>query len=242
MSAAGFSRRDGSHSADIEQALNRLDLFSTLNAGARELILRHGITRSHGANEVLWLAGDTAQGLHIILDGSVRIMRGGAGRQHVVHAERAGATIGEVPLFDEGQYPATAITVTPTRCLFLPRDVLQAAMAADPGLAWALLARLGRRVRVLVDRLHSATLLTVRSRLAGHLLENARTSDTPRRFATLGGTQTEVAEQLGTVREVVARELARLRRKGLIAAAGRGRYEILDVAALERLLADPDDS
>jgi DNA-binding transcriptional regulator LsrR (DeoR family) len=42
----------------------------------------------------------------------------------------------------------------------------------------------------------------------------------------LGMTQAQLAEELGTVREVVVRGLAQLRRDGIIAAAGRGRYVI----------------
>ena len=51
----------------------------------------------------------------------------------------------------------------------------------------------------------------------------------------LGGSQTAVAEELGTVREVVVRMLGELRRAGLIRPAGRGRLEVANLTALRRL-------
>jgi DNA-binding IclR family transcriptional regulator len=52
---------------------------------------------------------------------------------------------------------------------------------------------------------------------------------------SLGMTQVELAEELGTVKEVVVRALATLRRLRLIAAAGRGRYHVVDVVGLGKL-------
>jgi hypothetical protein len=48
-------------------------------------------------------------------------------------------------------------------------------------------------------------------------------------------TQGELAEELGTVREVVVRGLQRMRREGVLRAAGSGRFEILDREAMGRI-------
>jgi CRP-like cAMP-binding protein len=55
---------------------------------------------------------------------------------------------------------------------------------------------------------------------------------------TLGMTQEELAEELGTVREVIVRSLAGLRHEGAIASVGRGHFRVLDSAALRRLAED----
>jgi predicted transcriptional regulator len=52
---------------------------------------------------------------------------------------------------------------------------------------------------------------------------------------TLGGTQQEVAEELGTVREVVVRAVRALCESGAIEPAGRGRYRVRDAARLREL-------
>ncbi|MGH7719979.1 MAG: helix-turn-helix domain-containing protein [Gemmatimonadaceae bacterium] len=46
--------------------------------------------------------------------------------------------------------------------------------------------------------------------------------------------QGELAEELGTVREVVVRALRELRADGVIRSAGSGRIEVLDATALAR--------
>jgi len=50
---------------------------------------------------------------------------------------------------------------------------------------------------------------------------------------TLGQTHEQLAEELWTVREVVVRSLRELRRRGVIASAGRGRYRVTDARALD---------
>ncbi len=223
----------------VEQIVDRLDTFTGLNVSARARIVRNAVLRWCDAGETLWLTGDTPRGLYVIVEGSIRIIRGIGGRQHVVHAEGPGATIGEVPLFDGGTYPATAVAAERTRCLFVPRDALLAAMGADPRLAWELLSQLGRRVRALVDQLYRTTLWTVRSRLAARLM--ARSVDAGGSHTiTLGSPQSALAEELGTVREVLARELATLRRHGVIRSVGKGKLEILKPEALTRLAGGDD--
>jgi DNA-binding IclR family transcriptional regulator len=77
----------------------------------------------------------------------------------------------------------------------------------------------------------------VRARLIEFLLNRkpARGTDT----ITLGMTQQALAEDLGTVREVVARELRALVRSGLVESLDRGRYRIVDAAALREAAAAP---
>jgi CRP/FNR family transcriptional regulator len=145
--------------------------------------------------------------------------------------ERAGGTLGEVPLFDGGGYPATAIAAEPTRCAIIDRAVLAAAMHQDPEMAWTLLARLAARVRTLVARLGTFASDDVSTRLAALIV--ARLDAAPRAGSfTLGGTQHAIAEELGTVREVVVKSLRRLREAGVIRASGRGRWIVADERAL----------
>jgi CRP-like cAMP-binding protein len=48
-------------------------------------------------------------------------------------------------------------------------------------------------------------------------------------------TQESLAEELGTVREVVMRALRALRKRRIIASAGRGKIEIVDRSALREV-------
>lgn len=222
-----------------ESALDAVPLLRGLNAGARRELARRAVVRRFAPGETLWEAGAAARALFVVLEGEVRVVRVAGGRQHVLHTEGPGGTLGEVPLFEGGAYPATAVAARRTVCLAVDGEGIAAAIREDPRLAFTLLARLAARVRGLVERLDGRVAKGVRARLAAFLLARHRASGAP--SFTLGATQAAVAEELGTVREVVVRTLRALGREGVIRAAGRGRYEVADVAALERIAGGSGD-
>jgi len=204
-------------------------LFGDLAPAARDALLRHAVERSYAARETIFRSGEEARGLFVVLEGRVRVVRGRGARRHVAHVETAGGTLGEVPLFSGGGYPATAIASEPTRCLLLSRTALSAAIAAEPDLAFRLLERLARRVRTLVERLERLTLQDVPSRLAAHILERPRRDGAGGWEVSDRGPKDSMHAVLplpGTVRELVGRALRRLGDQGLVRPLGGNRVEI----------------
>lgn len=210
--------------------LEHVPLLRGLTREARHVLAERAVTRRFAAGEVLWTARSEPRGLFIVLEGLVRVVRAPDGRQYVLHTEGPGGTLGEVPFFSEGDYPATAIAVAPSLCLIVDRHALAHAFQLDSDLAFRLLARLAERVRVLVARLDRNTRQPVVARVAEYLLSRHEADD--RGVISLGGRQIDVAEELGTVREVLVRTIRHLREAGLIESAGRGRYRVVDEAAL----------
>jgi len=207
-----------------------LPLFRGLREDSLQLLAQHGIVRSFSTGEALFRAGDTPWGIFVVLEGRIRVVRGEAGRQVVVHTEGVGGTLADVPLFAGGVLPATAIAAEPTVCAVFPKEALRAAIAANPDVAFALLARLALRVRELVGRLDQVSSKSVAARLATYLLR--RTEERGSAVVSLGMTQSQLAEELGTVREVIVRELRALRTAGIIRPSRGGGVEILDAGLL----------
>lgn len=220
------AKEPGSQSLD----LRGIDLLENLNAAARRELERRALIRQFAPDELLWREGTPAGALHIVLSGEVRVVRANDGRQRVMHRESRGGTLGDVALFSNAPYPATAIAVTRVTTLALTPDTLHALIAADPALALKLLARLAQRVRHVLGVIDRMTTWSVQARLADHLLQRARAAET----FTLGMTQQALAEELGTVREVIVRTLAEFRAGGCIQSTARGRYRITDRKALEQ--------
>ncbi len=210
-------------------------LFEGIGAAGRRELAARAVQRRFGAGEVLYTQGSPARGLFVILEGRVRVMRGTRGRPHLLHEEGPGGTLGEVPLFDGGGYPATAIARTETRCVVYTPQAIAAAMAADPKVGWAIARSLAGRVRGLVERLDRLAARHVTARVAAVVLARHRAAGGGGGGAafTLDQTHQQLAEELGTVREVVVRGLRALRRRGVIASAGRGRYRVTDARGLE---------
>jgi CRP/FNR family transcriptional regulator len=216
--------------------LERIDLFRDVRPRVREAIAARAVLRRYAAGQHLWRAGEAPRGLFVVLDGEVRIVSHARGRRHVVHVEGRGATLGDVPLFDGGAYPATAVAAEPTQCLVIDKGALRGVMATEPDLAWLLLARLAARVRHLVARLARQTSDPVRARLATYLLSRPASEVGN---ITLGGTQEAVAEELGTVREVVVRHLREFIADGCLQRTRRREYRILDAQALAAIASGP---
>ncbi len=218
------------------------DLFRTLpltrllDKATHGVLARSASGRSYARGKVLWTAGTEINYLALVIEGRVRVVRESKGRKHVVHTEGPGGTLGEVPFFTWGPAPATAIAAEPTRCVILNRSTITAGMTQDPAFAWLLMRRMAERVRLLVDRLDRLAVQDARIRLASLLLNAAE--DACSTTISLGLTQAALAEELGTVREVVVRTLRAFREQGVVSPAGRGRFQIRDLAALRRLIAE----
>ena len=89
-------------------ALRRTALFGELDDGTLGALAGRSVERRFARDEVLFIAGEEARGLFVIVEGSVRAFRESVeGREQVIHVERAGATVAEVPVFDDGTFPST---------------------------------------------------------------------------------------------------------------------------------------
>jgi CRP/FNR family cyclic AMP-dependent transcriptional regulator len=210
--------------------LQAIPFFAALPPRALRAIADRAEEVTFDTAETIFRAGAEATCLLVVLEGRVRLVRRAGDRSPVVHVEGVGAALGEVPLFAGGPHPTTAIAIEPTICAAITPDAIAAALKTGPDASLVLLQRLARRVHDLVDRLDRLAMRPVSARLAEFLIKRA---DARRRSTiAIGMTQEQLAEELGTVREVVARELHALREAGLLRSLGPGRFEIVDASAL----------
>lgn len=221
--------------AALATQLASIPLLRSLSAPARALLLAEGRVRRYAPGAQLWTAGRDALGIFIVLRGRVRVVRAPAGRQHTIHSEGPGGTLGDVPFFAGGPYPATALAAEATECLVLSRGIVRRVIATDPDFALGLLAQLAGRVRTLVQRLDDRVAMTVQQRLARLVLARAALANGAP--FSLGATQAQAAEELATVREVLVRELRRLRDAGAIRSISRGRYTVANSRRLRDIVA-----
>lgn len=216
-------------------ALRRTALFSELAEDELRALARCAVERRLARDEVLFVAGDEAQGLFVIVAGALRAFRVGAdGREQVIHVERAGATIAELPVFDDKPYPSTVAAEEETIVLLLAKHEVKALCLQHPQITLAALKQLAARLRKCADLVETMALREVDQRLARWLLNEAQA----RGQRTAAGleirltlTNQQIAARIGSVREVVSRALARLQNNELIALDGR-RIVINDETAL----------
>jgi CRP/FNR family transcriptional regulator len=219
--------------------LRQLPIFAELDDVAIARLAERCVARTVAAGHVLFTAGEACRGLYIVERGRVRIYRTSPeGKEQVLHIEGAGRPVAELPLFDGGPYPASAMTIEETRLVFLPRPDFEYLYRTHPDIAQAIIRGLGARLRHLVQVTETLAFRDVAARLAMWLADHAERSGKqgPRGVEiTLRRTQEELSLELGTARESVSRAMKQLREKGLIEPLGRNRILIPDVARLRAL-------
>jgi CRP/FNR family cyclic AMP-dependent transcriptional regulator len=223
--------------ADI---LKSTPLFGALDENEVNLVAERAGLRSWMPGETLFSEGEPCAGLYIVVSGRVRIFKTStSGREHVLAIEGPGSSIAELPVFDGGNYPASAAALAKSEALFIARRDFRAICLEHPEVSLKVLQVVGSRLRRLVGIIEELSFTTVRHRLISWLLRQARTEGRQTNQGpafTLQASHQELASQIGTVRELVSRNMTRLQAQGFIEINGR-EVTITDMQGLEADLA-----
>lgn len=209
-------------------ALRRTQMFGELDEPQLLALADRALERKLSRGEVLFVAGEDARGLYVLVEGAVRAFRESIeGREQVIHVERAGATIAELPVFDHGAYPSTAAAEEDSTVLFIDKRDVRRLCLDHPQIALAALKLLAGRLRKCAELVEALSLREVDQRLARLLLTEALRQgvrEGSQLALDLVLTNQQIAARIGTVREVVSRALNRLQQNGLIRVDGRRVY------------------
>jgi CRP-like cAMP-binding protein len=225
--------------ANLVSALGAASLFSNLSPEELRLLAAHAVRKRMTQGELLFSEGEPCKGLHIIASGKLRIFKSSpSGREQVLAVEGPGGSVAELPVFDGGPYPASVSAVEDSLILFISRADFRGFCLAHPEVALKMLAVVGARLRRLVGIIEELSFTTVRQRLASVLVRLAQTEGQHTGQGIeirLPGTHQDLAHQLGTVRELVSRNLMRLQAEGLVQVEAR-HITVLDLPGLTAIL------
>ena len=214
------------------ESLSQIALFAGLQEQEIQALAQRAVERRFANGEMLFWEGEPCAGIFLIVQGSVKIFKTSVGgREMMLALETAPSTVAELPLFDGGPYPASVRAVEPVVTLFINKNDFQQVCRQYPDVALKVLAVVGHRLRHLVGLVEAMTFGSVTQRLASLLLDAARQAGGDEFDLPL--THQELASRLGTVREVVSRNLARFRAEGIVHIQGR-QVRIEDRPELER--------
>lgn len=217
------------------KALARTVLFGSLTPEELRLLAKRALVRRLARGDILFVVEEEAEELFVIVSGSLRAFRvSSEGREQVIHVEQAGATLAEVPVFDDGAYPATASAEEESVVLSIRKSVFREFLLMHPQLALAALKLLAGRLRRHAELVESLSLREVGQRLAQLFISEARergSLNKGRIELTLPLSHQQLAARVGSVREVVTRALTRLQKDGLVLIDGH-HFTIPDHARL----------
>ena len=224
---------------DLAAVLGKAALLSNLTPAELNLLAARTVRKSFTPGELLFSEGDPCHGLHIIARGRVRIFKSSpGGREQVLAVNTPGESIAELPVFDGGPYPASAVAIEDAQIAFISRRDFQAYCMEHPEVALKVLAVVGARLRRLVGIIEELSFTTIRQRLISALLRLAESEGRQTEHGIefqLPASHQELANQLGTVRELISRNLMRLQAEGLLDVDAR-QIVVKDIKGLNALL------
>lgn len=220
------------------EILAKSALFQNLPTNALAEIAARGTERKLQQGQILFNANEPADGMYVVLSGSVRAFRENMdGREQTIHVERVGGTLAEVSVFDGGPYPSTTMAEEDSELLLLAKEDVRRFMLAHPEVALTALAIMAKKLRMVASLAEQLALKDVSQRLAMLLLEEAQRKNPKLQDGnsfSLALSHTQLASRLGSVREVVSRSLQKLVQQEVLAIHGH-RIVILDLETLRRL-------
>src|SRR5262250_441985 len=224
-------------SGSTEAILRKTPLFASLTEIEMQALAARATRKRFQKNEQLFAEEDPCTGLYLVAAGKIRIFKlSPTGREQILAVEGPGSSFAELPVFDGGNYPAAACALEDTEVLFISRRDFQNFCREHPDVALKVIAVVGSRLRRLVGIIEELSFTTVRQRLISTILRLAQASRTRSKdgiHIELPKSHQDLAAELGTVRELVSRNLSRLEAEGFLNLEGR-KIVVRDLAGLRR--------
>jgi len=209
-------------------------LFSSLNEDALTELAGLTIERSLTPGEFVFWDGDTPHWFYMVAEGKVKVLKHSSlGKEFTIAFFGPGEMFGEVAVFENKPYPASAQAVAETKVLQIKREDFLSFLAHRPEIALRIINVLGGRLRNAQGRLRDLAGERVEQRLASVLLMLSA-----KRGLTLPFTRQEIADMTGTTTETAIRVMSHLKDRGIIRSV-RGKVIILDDEKLRLLSEGP---
>jgi CRP-like cAMP-binding protein len=220
----------------IKEILGRSLIFYALTESELERLASQAIERTLGAGEFVFWEGDKSDRFYIVASGRIKVLKHSSlGREFIVAFFSPGEMFGEVAVFEDKPYPASAQAVIESRILGINKDNFLSFLSQHPQVALRIINVLGGRLRDAQNRLRDIAGERVEQRLARILLMLSG-----RLGSSLPFTRQEIAEMAGTTTETTIRALSRLKEGGIIRST-RGKIIISDKVKLKLLADGPPD-
>lgn len=181
------------------------------------------------AGTVLFREGSACQGFPLLLEGSIRVAKEGAGgRGIVLYRVRPGEScvITSSCLLGDAAYNAVGVAESGLRLVALPNALFERMVDAHPAFRRFVFALFAERLAELMQLVEEVAFRRLDARLAERLLARTAQGTQP-----LRATHQQLADELGSVREIVTRLLNQFADEGLVA-LGRERIEVVDRSRL----------
>jgi len=195
-----------------------IPLLATLKGEDRAAVEPLCRMRGYEKGEVIFREGESADRIHFIYAGRVKIVKAAGSRDIIIELLGPGEPVGAVAAFERQPFPATAIAIEPSGIVSIPEPEFFQLLEKRPEMTRSLLGGLTMRLMMVNKRLADMT-GSVETRAARFFLTLAERLGTPRDEGVLIPlvlSRQELADLLGTTLETAIRLMSRWHKEEIV--------------------------
>jgi CRP/FNR family transcriptional regulator, dissimilatory nitrate respiration regulator len=201
---------------DTRKFLLNTFLFNSFTQREIDLLISSTSVKNIQKGEQIFSEGMDATAFFIVVSGKVKIYKlSPDGKEHTLHIQVPGDLVAEAAIFDSMHYPASCAALEDSALIRISRGGFLTLINKHPELALKMMSGYSKRLRQFVAKIEELSLKDLKSRLAGHLLENSIVEN-GRTVCYLTYSKKELSSLLGTIPETLSRALAFFKQKKLI--------------------------
>lgn len=217
---------------DIGSELLRLfPVFSAISPKARDEVLRASAIRTLHAGNLMFTSGNPCGGFPLLIAGTVRVIKAAPnGREVQLYRVRPGEAciMSTGCLLTSVEYGASGVAETDVTVLTIPPRLFNRLMAEEEAFRLWVFGLFSERLSGLMELVEAITFQRLDRRVAAALIEAG---------PVVQITQQKLADDLGTVREMVGRVLRNFEDRGLVELS-RNQIKLLDKTTLQAIARD----
>jgi len=198
--------------------IREISLFAALSDQSCQRYAQALSWRTYGENELVVDIDDTSDDVLFVVTGMVRVVhRAEIGKEVILGDRGPGSYFGEMAAIDGLARSANVTALQTSRIATLPAATFLEILTHEPDVCRAVLGGLVGGMRSLTRKLSEHAYLTAVERLYCELLRlsRPRKGHDGQRSISPPPTQQELAERIGSRREVVSRSIGALEKEGL---------------------------
>lgn len=192
-------------------------LFERLNEADAKQMLDSAKIRSFSKNTIIFSEGDEGSNLYLVLSGRVKVFLSDDEGKHLdINFHGPGEYFGELALLGCNQRTASVITMESVKLAAISKKIFQEFLKAHPEKAYVIIQGLCKQLAALTDNIKSLALMDIYGRVARLLIRSSEESDNGEKVIKERLTHQQIADQVGSSREMVSRIMKDLNTGGYI--------------------------
>lgn len=208
-------------SGTVKSSLAAISFFSEFPPDLVDSLEQAATLRRLKKNTLIIVCGEESHSFYVLIEGTAyAYTEDDQGNEFIVETFRAGDCFGELGALDNKPRSANVKTTSDCRCLVIPRSAVLFAIEQNSAAAMAVVRSLVDRIRGMTDDVSCLAMMDVYGRLVRVLMNEAQRDETGI-LRTDRSTHQELANRVGSSREMVSKILKDLRIGEYIAVEGQ---------------------